>query len=71
MLSAHPVHHQRTKHIDIKHHFVRHHISERNCEIVSISTDNMVADMLTKSLSKIKFNKFVKLAGMINVSAGV
>ena len=71
MLSTHPVHHQRTKHIDIKHHFVRHHISEGNCEIVSINTENMVADMLTKSLAKIKFNKFVGLAGMSNISTSV
>ena len=71
MLSADPVHHQRTKHIDIKHHFVRNHISEGNCEIVSIETNNMVADMLTKSLTKIKFSEFVGLAGMSNISASI
>ena len=71
MLSTHPVHHQKTKHIDIKHYFIRHHISKGNCEIVSVNTDNMVADTLTKSLAKIKFNKFVGLAGMSNISTSV
>lgn len=64
LLSTHPVHHQRTKHIDIKHHFVRSHIAEGDCQIVSISTHNMIADMFTKNLVKVKFDKFVELAGM-------
>lgn len=64
LLSTHPVHHQRTKHIDIKHHFIRHHIAKGDCKIVSINTDNMIADMFTKSLGRLKFEKFTSLAGL-------
>lgn len=67
MLSTHPVHHQRTKHIDIRHHFIRDHIANNDFELVSINTENMLADMLTKNLGRIKFNNFVKLIGMQEV----
>ena len=52
MLSEHPIHHQRTKHIDIRHHFIRDHIQKNEVEIKSISTNYMIADMLTKSLNQ-------------------
>ncbi len=68
MLSTHPVHHQRTKHIDIKHHFVRDHIAAGDCQLVSIDTENMVADMFTKNLGSVKFLKFVKLSGIKSLS---
>ena len=64
MLSSHSVHHQRTKHTDIRQHFIRDHIKNNDCEIHSINTENMIADMFTKVLSKIKFQRFVKLTGM-------
>ena len=40
----------RTKHIDIRFHFLRDYVQK--CEIVSeyISTENMIADSLTKGL---------------------
>ncbi|TID30419.1 hypothetical protein CANINC_000997 [Pichia inconspicua] len=63
-LASHPSNHGRTKHIDIKYHFIRDHVAKKDCVINSIRTDEMVADVLTKNLGKIKFNKFVKDAGM-------
>lgn len=67
MLSTHPVHHQRTKHIDIRHHFIRDHIANNDFGLVSINTDNMLADMLTKNLGRIKFKNFVNLIGMQDI----
>ena len=64
MLSSHPSHHHRTKHIDIRHHFIRDHVNQNHCKIVAISTNNMVADVLTKQLARPKFEKFTSLAGM-------
>ncbi|MEO5660525.1 MAG: reverse transcriptase domain-containing protein, partial [Polaromonas sp.] len=51
-------HHQRTKHIDIKHHFVRDHVKNNDIIIKWISTQQQQADLFTKGLGKIKFNKF-------------
>ena len=67
LLSEHPVHHQRTKHIDIRHHFIRYHIQNKEVEIKSISTNYMIADMLTKSLNRVKFNEIVEMAGMVKM----
>lgn len=66
-LSSHPSNHSRTKHIDIRHHFIRDHVAKQDCEIEPIRTDEMIADVLTKNLGRIKFSKFVKDAGMKKV----
>ncbi|XP_073811779.1 uncharacterized protein [Musca autumnalis] len=46
--------HARTKHIDVRHHFVRDKIDEGHIELQYESSENMVADFLTKPLSKEK-----------------
>jgi hypothetical protein len=47
----------RTKHIDVKYHFVRDMIQAKEIAVKYISTENMLADFLTKpsALSKFKF----------------
>jgi len=47
--------HERTKHIDIRYHFVRNVISEGNVLVKKISTEENPADMLTKPLPIAKF----------------
>ena len=55
-LSYNPVHHKRTKHIDVRYHAIREKIEDGSIEVKHISTDIQLADILTKSLSKIRFN---------------
>ena len=50
-LARNPVHHARSKHIDIQHHFVREKIESKEIEISYMTTDEMIADALTKSLT--------------------
>ncbi len=38
----------KTKHIDIRHHFVRDLVTDKTLEIVRLSTTEMIADILTK-----------------------
>lgn len=45
---------QRSKYIDIRHHFVREHIEVGDISVEYLSSDSMPADVLTKSLAKIK-----------------
>ena len=47
-LSKNPAHHEKTKHIDIKLHFIRNVISKGVVKMVKIHTSNNPADMLTK-----------------------
>lgn len=57
-LSKNPVNRSRSKHIDVKYHFIRDAVSEGRIHIVYCPTEDMVADILTKSVSKIKILKF-------------
>lgn len=49
---------QRTKHIDVRHHFIRECIAENKILLEYTNTEEMVADTLTKSLPNPKFKKF-------------
>ncbi|GKD94401.1 hypothetical protein Tco_1374238 [Tanacetum coccineum] len=44
-----PVYHSKTKHIEIRHHFIRDSYEQRLIEMVKIHTNNNVADLLTKA----------------------
>ncbi|GJV45832.1 putative reverse transcriptase domain-containing protein [Tanacetum coccineum] len=44
-----PVYHSKTKHIEIRDHFIRDSYEKRLIEMVKIHTDNNVADLLTKA----------------------
>jgi hypothetical protein len=48
-------HHHRSKHIDIRYSFIKDVISRRNVSINWVSTLDQLADVLTKSLSRVKF----------------
>jgi len=44
--------HKRTKHIDIRYHFIRERIVSKEVELKYIPTKNQLADLLTKGLQK-------------------
>jgi hypothetical protein len=48
----------RTRHIDIRHHFIREKIADKSVSLQYISTKLMIADVLTKALSTATFRKF-------------
>ena len=54
-LSYNPVHHKRTKHINVRYHSIREKIEEGSISIQHISTEVQVADLLTKPVSKTRF----------------
>ena len=50
-LAKNPTHHKRSKHIDIKYHWLREHTYENGTvELVHCATGDMVADVMTKAL---------------------
>jgi hypothetical protein len=63
-LADNPVEHSRTKHIDIRHHFLRDHQQKGDIEIFHISTENQLADIFTKSLDE---KTFCRLRSELNV----
>ncbi len=64
-ISKNPVSHARTKHIDIKFHYVREAACEgRNHFIDLLSNRKMVADLLTKPLTRMRFKSLREAMGM-------
>ena len=57
LISDHPTSHNRTKHIDIKHFFVRNHVRDKNVKFRYVPTQDQLADILTKATSPVVFNR--------------
>jgi len=57
-IASNPVTEQRSKHIDIRYHYVREVISQKYARVFFINGDNNPADMFTKNLGSVKFLKF-------------
>ena len=54
-LSKTTKHHDRTKHINVRHHFLRQHVEEGRVRFIHTPTEFMLADAMTKPLGKEKF----------------
>ncbi|GJS95721.1 hypothetical protein Tco_0802689 [Tanacetum coccineum] len=66
-----PVYHSKTKHIEIRHHFIRDSYEKRLIEMVKIHTDNNVADLLTKAFDVSRFNFLVQAIGGDSVERAI
>jgi hypothetical protein len=56
-MADNPVEHSRTKHIDIRYHFLRDHQQKGDIEIAYVNTQNQLADIFTKPLDEKTFSK--------------
>jgi hypothetical protein len=63
-LEDNPIEHIRTKHIDIRDHFLRDHHEKGDIDVCHISTDHQLADICTKSLDE---KRFCRLCSELNV----
>ncbi|KAH9695613.1 hypothetical protein KPL71_022838 [Citrus sinensis] len=67
-LSKNPKYHERTKHADVRMHFIRDKIRSGVINVIKIPTEVNPADMLTKPLPTVKFRNSLDLIGVINFS---
>ncbi|GJR90752.1 hypothetical protein Tco_0214763 [Tanacetum coccineum] len=64
-----PVLHSKTKHIQIRHHFIRDCYEQRLINVVKVHTDDNVADLLTKGFDLARFNFLVVTIGRITLDS--
>ena len=63
-IGKNPVQHSRTKHIDVRHHFLRDHEAKGDILLTDVRSENNLADIFTKPLEK---DIFVFLRNELNV----
>ena len=54
-LANNPVQHSRTKHIDIRHHFLRDHVAKNDISLEGVRSEDQLADIFTKPLDEATF----------------
>ena len=60
------IQHSRTKHIEIRHHFIRVHVQKGDVAIKFVDTLHQLVDIFTKPLEKDKFYTIRSELGMMN-----
>jgi len=67
-IASDPVHHARTKHIDVRCHFVREKVASGELELQHEPTTRMTADILTKALPRVSHERCLEELGMLTAS---
>nr|GEZ12733.1 retrovirus-related Pol polyprotein from transposon TNT 1-94 [Tanacetum cinerariifolium] len=62
-ISCNLVQYSRTKHIDVRYHFIKEHVEKGMIELYFVKTDYQLADLFTKALPVDRFNYMVRRLG--------
>ena len=65
-MAKNPQFHGRTKHINIKYHFIRELVNNGKICLRYCPTEDMLVDLLTKGIGPEKFKRLRRLCGMCN-----
>jgi hypothetical protein len=63
-LCKNPVFHERSKHIDVRYHFIREKVEEGIVAVEHVGTNHQLADILTKPLARVKFQEMREKIGV-------
>ena len=63
-IASNPVQERRTKHIDVRYHYIRDNIEQQKIKVVWVPTDKNPADIFTKNLAYPKFKAFRDMLGL-------
>ena len=69
-ITKNPVQHSKTKHIEIRHHFIRDCHEKKLIRIEYLNTDDQKADFYTKPFDKTRFLYLLKINGLKNLFSG-
>ena len=66
-IAYNPVHHDRTKHVEVDKHFIKERIENGVICMTYVPTTQQIGDILTKGLSKQSFEDLVDKLGMMDI----
>ena len=67
-IANNPVQHSRTKHIDIRHHFLRDHVAKNDISLSGVRSENQLVDIFTKPLDDATFSRLRSELNVIDAS---
>jgi hypothetical protein len=67
-LAKNPVFHDRSKHIQIRYHFIRQCVENGDIDIQFIRTEAQLSDIMTKSLGRVRLQELRQHIGMVKVN---
>ena len=59
--------HGKSKHIEIKYHYIKDMVQRGAVKLQYVATDEHIADVLTKPLTRVKSKYFIKKLGVIQI----
>ena len=59
--------HDKSKHIEIKYHYIRDMVQRGALKLQYVATDEKIADVLTKPLARVNFEYFREKLGVVQV----
>ncbi|KAJ9557807.1 hypothetical protein OSB04_012421 [Centaurea solstitialis] len=65
-IAANPVQHSRTKHIDIRYHFIKDHVEKGNVELFFVESERQIADLFTKAFDEKRHYYLLSKLGMLD-----
>ena len=57
-MTENPMFHDKTKHIEVRYHFIWDMVQKRAVKLKYVPTEEQVADVLTKPLARVRFEYF-------------
>ena len=66
-LCKNPVIHGRSKHIETRYHFIRESVENGKAAVEYVNIDDQLADILTKSLGRVKFQAMRQKIGIVDI----
>ncbi|KAJ9560513.1 hypothetical protein OSB04_005673 [Centaurea solstitialis] len=67
LITANPVQHSKTKHIDIRYHFIKDHVEKGNIELYFVESDLQLADLFTKAFDEKRHYFLLSKLGMLDL----
>jgi hypothetical protein len=64
-VAKNPVLHSRTKHIEVRYHFLRDNVEKGNIDLIHVPTEKQLDDILTKPLDQATFSRLREELGVV------